>query len=178
MNCVTCGAPLRHDTDECEHCDTLNDSDFRRLGRARVEAAEPLATKPLCPRCHTDLMALKIQMGESYAVHRCKGCLGTFFANQDLERLVLSVAEGKSLDENRIALLCRESQKEIWPIAYIPCPTCRQTMHRKTFGEGAGIICDRCKEHGVWLDGGELGQLMRWARAGGVHKGITKPFRD
>jgi Zn-finger nucleic acid-binding protein len=178
MNCVSCGAPLSATSDKCEHCDTLNDTDFRRLGEGRVEAAAETSEDLRCPRCQTELMALNIAMGDRYGVHRCKKCLGTFFRSEDLEKLVLSVAEGQSLDEKRIATLCKESPREVWPIAYIPCPQCRQTMHRKSFGEGAGVICDRCKEHGVWLDGGELGKLMRWARAGGVHKGLSRPFRD
>lgn len=31
----------------------------------------------------------------------------------------------------------------------------------------SGVIIDRCKEHGVWLDGGELGHLFEWMKAGG-----------
>jgi Zn-finger nucleic acid-binding protein len=28
--------------------------------------------------------------------------------------------------------------------------------------------CCRCRDHGVWLDAGELRQLLEWARAGGA----------
>ena len=31
----------------------------------------------------------------------------------------------------------------------------------------SGVIVDKCKEHGIWLDGGELRQLMDWIKAGG-----------
>ena len=31
----------------------------------------------------------------------------------------------------------------------------------------AGVIADQCLDHGIWLDGGELGLLLNWARAGG-----------
>jgi hypothetical protein len=27
---------------------------------------------------------------------------------------------------------------------------------------------DRCRDHGLWLDAGELRQLLEWARAGGA----------
>jgi Zn-finger nucleic acid-binding protein len=40
-------------------------------------------------------------------------------------------------------------------------------MHRKSYGARAGVVVDRCRLHGVWLDGGELNQLLKWAGAGG-----------
>jgi Zn-finger nucleic acid-binding protein len=40
-------------------------------------------------------------------------------------------------------------------------------MNRINFGAQSGVIVDKCKEHGVWLDGGELRQLMEWIKAGG-----------
>ncbi len=170
MKCASCGANLPVGVDECQHCQTLNDTDFRLLGRARVADAKRPAEEAQCPRCQTPLMSLKIQMGESYPVHRCKRCLGTFFASEDLERLVSSVADDTTLNEARLAQLCREAPREVWPITYIPCPCCRQTMQRKTFGQSSGVICDHCRDHGLWLDGGELGRLLSWARAGGAKR--------
>ena len=40
-------------------------------------------------------------------------------------------------------------------------------MNRVNFGAKSGVIVDRCKEHGVWLDGGELRQLFEWMKLGG-----------
>ena len=40
-------------------------------------------------------------------------------------------------------------------------------MNRVNFGTNSGVIVDRCKDHGVWLDGGELRQLFEWMKAGG-----------
>jgi len=40
-------------------------------------------------------------------------------------------------------------------------------MNRINFGTKSGVIVDRCKEHGVWLDGGELRHLFEWMKAGG-----------
>ncbi len=167
MKCHSCGAALAAGVDVCEHCRTLNDTDFRQLGQARV-AGGSVEADCQCPRCHTSLVSLNIQMGETYPVHRCKKCLGTFFASADLRELVNNVAEGKAMDQARIAHLCRETPKEIWPITYIPCPACRQTMSRLAYRGNATIMTDLCRDHGVWLDGGELGRLLNWARAGGL----------
>jgi Zn-finger nucleic acid-binding protein len=40
-------------------------------------------------------------------------------------------------------------------------------MNRKLHGKRSGVIVDSCREHGIWLDAGELRQLMEWSRAGG-----------
>ena len=53
------------------------------------------------------------------------------------------------------------------PIAYIKCPVCGELMHRVNFGAKSGVIVDRCRQHGVWLDGGELRQLFEWMKLGG-----------
>jgi Zn-finger nucleic acid-binding protein len=40
-------------------------------------------------------------------------------------------------------------------------------MNRKLHGKRSGVIVDCCRDHGLWLDAGELRQLMEWSRAGG-----------
>jgi Zn-finger nucleic acid-binding protein len=40
-------------------------------------------------------------------------------------------------------------------------------MNRINFGSQSGVVVDKCKQDGVWLDGGELKQLMEWMKAGG-----------
>jgi len=40
-------------------------------------------------------------------------------------------------------------------------------MARRSFGHRSGVVVDRCQEHGVWLDNGELIHLLEWKKAGG-----------
>ena len=40
-------------------------------------------------------------------------------------------------------------------------------MNRKLHGKRSGVIVDSCRDHGIWLDAGELRQLLEWSRAGG-----------
>ena len=40
-------------------------------------------------------------------------------------------------------------------------------MNRINFGTNSGVIVDRCKDHGIWLDGGDLKHLFEWMKAGG-----------
>ena len=50
---------------------------------------------------------------------------------------------------------------------YRPCPSCGELMHRQLHGRRSGAVVDRCRDHGLWLDAGELRQLLAWTRAGG-----------
>jgi Zn-finger nucleic acid-binding protein len=50
---------------------------------------------------------------------------------------------------------------------YVKCPVCAKMMNRINFGARSGVVIDRCREHGVWLEAGELRQLSEWMKAGG-----------
>ncbi len=39
------------------------------------------------------------------------------------------------------------------------CPVCGEEMEHEEFREGMGPVMDRCAEHGVWLDAGELDRI-------------------
>ena len=69
----------------------------------------------------------------------------------------------------RIDTMLREetSNRDYKKVTYVPCPECGELMHRKSYGAKAGVVVDRCRLHGVWLDGGELNRLLKWAKAGG-----------
>jgi Zn-finger nucleic acid-binding protein len=72
------------------------------------------------------------------------------------------------VDHDRLqALIEKESRVASRPVRYIKCPVCRAHMNRRKYGSRSQVIVDRCKDHGVWLDGGELSQLLHWMKAGG-----------
>jgi len=111
-----------------------------------------------------------LNLGPGFAIERCQNCLGLFFDPSELGALLDSAVESVyEVDHLRIqTLIDEEVRPEVSAaVTYIPCPVCRQLMHRKAFGVRAGVIVDRCKEHGIWLDGGELNQLLKWVASGG-----------
>ena len=61
----------------------------------------------------------------------------------------------ESLDRLRAAL---SEQAGEGPVT-MSCPRCDGRLHEKTFDEVRIDQCDRC--HGVWLDAGELEQIVR-----------------
>jgi Zn-finger nucleic acid-binding protein len=165
LKCHACGALLKdYTTGKCGHCGRLNDLDLRHLqvpvaaGRESQEVA--------CPRCRESLVTIKFKLVELFEIERCKRCLGTFFDVAELEAVLRLAAGNESVDEARLKRLTAE-QREVWPISYIPCPVCSELMQRTRFGQSP-VIIDRCKKHGAWLDGGELGRLLLWAKLGGL----------
>ena len=165
MNCVTCGGPLPVDSDVCKFCGVLNDSDLRRLYDASVESEG--ASNKICPRCNINLETIKVLINKNFSIERCKNCLGIFFDPLELEDLITAVIEeDKKSGSQRLGLMT-EGAIDKWPIKYLRCPVCKNLMLRKSYGNLTGVIIDWCKSHGVWLDGGELGSLLKWMRSGG-----------
>ena len=43
-------------------------------------------------------------------------------------------------------------------------------MNRRNFGRRSGTVVDTCKEHGIWFDAQELGDILKWLRQGGEQR--------
>jgi Zn-finger nucleic acid-binding protein len=56
------------------------------------------------------------------------------------------------------------------PIRYVPCPRCGRYMNRENFARISGVVIDRCRDHGVWLDEGELERIRLFIGAGGLER--------
>jgi hypothetical protein len=52
-----------------------------------------------------------------------------------------------------------ESRGEQRPAA-MTYPSCGELMNRSLHGKRSGVVVDGCRDHGLWLDAGELRQLM------------------
>jgi Zn-finger nucleic acid-binding protein len=165
MDCTNCGAPLPPKSNVCTYCQTLNDTDLR--GR-RVERG-PQGGRS-CPRCRIEMRSLDLKLGAGLFIERCATCLGIFFDPGELDRVLEgAAAPAREVDLSRLDQIVREEANtdHAGSIAYLACPVCGSLMHRRAYGARSGVIADTCKEHGVWLDGGELRQLMKWTAAGG-----------
>lgn len=170
MKCNSCGGSLPPKSDICRYCGSLNDTDLRGLHFNTTNETE---TNRVCPRCETKLQTINLGIDGKFYIERCSRCLGIFFDPGELERVIeTSVTNVIDVDHHKLNALIDERQKSNHPVSYIKCPVCRNLMNRKRYGSRSGVISDVCKEHGVWLDGGELGTLLRWSKAGGqIHAG-------
>jgi len=166
VDCLNCAAPLPPKSNICRYCGTLNDTDLRGTGRTPAGGG---SSERRCPHCRAPMELLGLRTDGTMAVERCRECMGIFFDPGELEELMdASVDNVKEVDRERLDTLIDEEVDTDRPVIYVPCPDCGQLMNRKNYGTRAGVIVDICKEHGVWLDGGELGSLLKWLRAGGA----------
>lgn len=109
-----------------------------------------------------------VDVGHSakFLIEKCQQCHGLFFDPGELEALLdAKVTDGARINYERIKELSQTRPQH--KITYRPCPVCTKMMNRVNFGTRSGVIIDRCREHGIFLDGGELRQLLEWRRAGG-----------
>ena len=167
MDCISCGGPLDPKSNVCKFCGTANDMDLRALHQGYRQGAQ---TERICPLCDVPLHSLNLGGDEEFVIERCEKCLGLFFNPNELEALVdASISHVYNIDHERMAKLIEEEGAEKpRPVSYIKCPECRRLMNRKVFGVRSGVAVDVCRDHGVWLDAGELGRILKWAKAGGL----------
>lgn len=166
MDCSECGAPLPPKSNICTYCGALNDTDLRAAYRNVKKGPQ---SRLLCPQCDLRLTTMDLGLAGGFFIERCDRCLGLFFDPGELEALIdRSVSHVFSIDHQRLgALLEEEAPRPPAEVRYVRCPVCRELMNRTSYGARAGVVADVCRDHGVWLDGGELGQLLKWAKAGG-----------
>ena len=117
-----------------------------------------------CPRCRSDLQALRL--GATTA-RECGACGGLWLDPDSLQRLVTARDENAGV----VGMLSsRAASATATPdvVRYIPCPSCAKLMNRVNFARASGVILDICKTHGVWLDRGELQGVLQFVANGGL----------
>lgn len=172
--CNSCAAPLSVNTSLCSYCGTRNDLDVLALKRfAASRESSPLS----CPHCLLPMETIRLSSDGSFAVERCPTCFGLFFDPGEVQSFLHSTMEPTFvINRLEIANINSQRARKDLPVRYIPCPVCVKFMNRVNFGANSGVVVDQCKEHGVWLDNGELIHLMEWKRAGGQLRAEQKPY--
>ncbi len=164
-SCTHCGAFLPPASAKCAFCGGRSDIDLKAIHPNTVDApADPRH----CPRCRTPLQTLDLRVGGKFLIERCPDCLGLFFDPNELDALLdASLANVFEIDFSRLQEMQELKRHDEYPLGYIPCPVCGRLMNRINYGTRSGVIIDRCRDHGLWLDGGELRRIQEWAKAGG-----------
>lgn len=163
--CSNCNAPLPPGSLLCSYCGSRTDVDLKGVHYYTTHEND---SHRICPRCNIKLKALDLKLDGRFLIDRCDKCLGLFFDPGELEALLEATVNNiAGIDHTGLNAINELREPNQYPIAYIKCPVCEKLMHRVNFGAKSGVIVDRCKEHGIWLDGGELRQLFEWMKLGG-----------
>ncbi len=113
----------------------------------------------LCPRCRLTLHPVDY---EGVEVDMCDGCWGFWLDSGELEELI----EKRDLTftpEERAVILDVRGASKTGPTAPAACPVCRKTMRRVHYDSVVHLVIDRCPDHGVWLDTGEIKKVQALA---------------
>jgi uncharacterized protein len=104
-----------------------------------------------CPACRTPLIVVE---REGIEVDCCPTCRGIWFDEGELE--LLGESAGVTMSPSSLfAAGGRPGRRR--------CPRCSVRMELLDAAElqGRSVEVDRCPEHGLWLDRGELGRILR-----------------
>lgn len=165
MICSSCGAPLPANSLICAFCQTRNSLDLQGLG---ASLAQRTGRPRDCPSCNAPLTLFNVGLAQTFLIEQCPRCFGLFFDPNELQALLDDAVRGAyEVDHRLLTALSNDSVKTEDRVKYKPCPECRTLMNRVNFGERSGVIVDRCRDHGIWLDAGELRKLLEWKKAGG-----------
>ena len=102
-----------------------------------------------CPGCSGHLVTLELSGVE---VDYCYTCQGIWLDNGEMELLV-GLGGG---DDRLLGALSPVSARE----KTVKCPACRRPMEKVAAGKGAVVILDRCVDHGIWSEAGELRKIL------------------
>jgi Zn-finger nucleic acid-binding protein len=187
VSCPSCGGPLKVGARACPYCrSTLATQRCNRCfawnlataqhcqecGSGLSAAAEERAARSLsCPRCQASLSARRYR---DFDVDECDGCGGFLVSPAMMDRIVSSRDSSTNL---RLALPARPATRET-SVRYIRCPACDKSMNRQAFGRISGVVVDVCREHGVWFDPGELGEVLAFVERGGLTRAREREAQE
>lgn len=149
--CEGCGRPLALGAPSCPECQAVG-----------PRTLPSVATRHECPAC--DGFLHRPQAGQ-VGLEFCPGCGGTWMEPETFIEFAMEAAkpEGRRFPERRGT---RASQANA--AFYRACPECRRSMNRRQFAQGAKVVLDHCREHGLWLDSGEWQRVAAFLREGGM----------
>jgi Zn-finger nucleic acid-binding protein len=101
---------------------------------------------------------------------RCPRCGGLWLDVREFKQLTTECDVIR--DESVSPEYVRGPYPELEP--YLPCARCGKLMPRRNFGGISGIMIDLCRDHGCWMDAGELKQIRSFIAAGGLQQAQDK----
>ncbi|MDX1950824.1 MAG: zf-TFIIB domain-containing protein [Verrucomicrobiota bacterium] len=180
LHCFSCGAVASTRDSRCSHCGAalatvscpkcfgmiFKGTRFCPHCGARAAREEGEQVNLLCPSCKSNLVESRVG---KVILHDCPGCQGLWVDKVSFEQIAHD-AEQQSAVLGSAVEIPSSSISASMKIRYVPCPECRNLMHRINFANCSGVVVDVCKGHGTWFDRHELHQIITFIRSGGMDK--------
>jgi Zn-finger nucleic acid-binding protein len=197
LDCPRCGAPASPDSTSCAYCHAALAlvGCPRCLGRVFAGArfcqhcgaplevpAQPLAAAAVtmrCPRCPESSGARLAPraVGKTH-LEECPACAGTWVDGQTFAAIVADRDRQAALASALPGLTAEARPVPEAEVRYLKCPDCARLMNRENFGRRSGVVVDVCKAHGVWFDGGELGEVVGFVMRGGLDESRRRELEE
>jgi len=189
QRCGACGALARDSQDACDYCGSAilppadrgslicpecyaRNADDARFCLACGVAFDPqplpssAAPELRCPCCER-WMARRLVAG--LELQECPGCFG-LWAPEDrfdtlVDRAVQAARQGNGPDGSPPPRVDGGNPARV-AVEYRRCPRCDSVMARRNFQRRSGVIIDRCRAHGSWLDAHELERIAGFVLSG------------
>lgn len=189
VRCSACGGPREGEEPSCQYCgaafttfetdrDTACPRCFTRISRQAQYChscglkinPQPVVASPLeleCPKCQPSVHLHRRQWA-GFALVECPHCGGMWISQTDLKFLLTKVnsllgteypPDVFSREGKRPKAAAEKAEK----VVYYPCPVCRRLMNRRRY-PSTSVIVDTCRDHGLWFDAEELGEVLRAVR--------------
>lgn len=107
-----------------------------------------------CPKCSG---VFETKSYEGVEVDICSTCSGVWLDRGELTQIISRLDESFSpslikstIDAGFAGVPKSEKDQKV------QCPHCKIPMNSVNYNYGSGIIIDKCDDHGIWLDKGEL----------------------
>jgi hypothetical protein len=100
-----------------------------------------------CPHCSDVLITLEF---DRFEIDRCFRCRGIWLDSGELEFLLGAETGNEYVKTIKTAVTSEKDKK---------CPVCSVKMAKMTTCS-QDIIFDRCRDHGIWFDEGELEKIL------------------
>ena len=187
LHCPNCGAPASPGDQSCKYCHaTLATVSCPKCFALMFEGAA------YCPSCGA--RRARSEGGDRKA--RCSACFGLMHEVQigDTGLMECERCHAMWVDTATFEHICgdRDAQTAVLgqygtppppsaaaaEVKYRRCVACGKMMNRLNFGRVSGTVVDVCKGHGVFLDAGELHQIVTFIQAGGLDRARQRQIDD
>lgn len=109
-----------------------------------------------CPRCTKALDRTPLGC-------ICPDCEGCWFGFDQFDK-VLRLSD-LQLETSDIERTLEFDKPGVSLEHHVKCPDCSLRMKRHVYMVDSGVVVDMCRDHGMWLDDGELSKIRKYLKA-------------